>query len=104
MDSLVGKIKYLLFICVLKRRVAAYIKQLKKVWGIYRYTECNNLIYRIELIEFKCCIAAVAIKDKEAIDSLYIRLYILIKILNPFISKLICSLAIIINSKYPVSR
>ena len=48
--------------------------------------------------------AAVAIKDKEVVDSLYIRLYTLIKILNLFIPKLIYSLAIIANGKYLVSR
>ena len=69
-----------------------------------RYIERNNLIYRIELIEFRCYVAAVAIKNKEVVDSLYIRLRTLIKMLNPFIPKLIYSLAIIANSEYPVSR
>ena len=69
-----------------------------------RYIERNNLIYRTELIKFRYCVAAVAIKDKEVVDSFYIRLRTLIKILNPFIPKLIYSLAIIANSKYLVSR
>ena len=69
-----------------------------------RYIERNNLIYRTELIEFRCCVAAVAIKNEEVVDSLRIRLRTLIKMLNPFIPKLICSPAIIANSEYPVSR
>ena len=69
-----------------------------------RHIECDNLIYRTELVKFRYCIAAIAIKDKEVVDSLYIRLYILIKMLNLFIPKLIYSLAIIANSEYLVSR
>jgi hypothetical protein len=48
--------------------------------------------------------AAVAIKDKEVVDSLCIRLRTLIKMLNLFIPKLIYSLAIITNGEYLVSR
>ena len=51
-----------------------------------RYAEYNNLIYRTELVKFRYCIAAIAIKDKEVVDSLYIGLYIVIKMLNLFIS------------------
>ena len=69
-----------------------------------RHAERNNLICRTELIKFRCCVAAVAIKDKEVVDFLYIRLRILIKMLNLFIPKLIYSLAIITNGKYLVSR
>ena len=69
-----------------------------------RHVEHNNLIYRTELIEFRCYIAAVAIKNKEVVDSLYTRLRILIKMLNLFIPKLIYSLAIIANGEYLVSR
>ena len=49
-----------------------------------RYIERNNLIYSIELIEFRRYIAAVAIKNKEVVDSLCVRLRILIKMLNLF--------------------
>jgi hypothetical protein len=69
-----------------------------------RYIERNNLICSIELIEFRYCVAAVAIKNKKVVDSLYTRLRIFIKILNPFIPQLIYSLAIITNGKYLVSR
>ena len=50
-----------------------------------RHIERNNLICSIELIKFRRCVAAVAIKNKEVVDSLYIRLRTLIKILNLFI-------------------
>jgi hypothetical protein len=50
-----------------------------------RCVERNNLIYSVELIKFRRYVAAVAIKNKEVVDSLYIRLRILIKILNLFI-------------------
>ena len=85
MDSLAGKSKHLFSVRVLKRRVAAYIKRLKTVRGMHRHTERNNLIRSIELIKFRCCVAAVAIKNKKVVDSLYTRLRTLIKILNPFI-------------------
>ena len=103
-DSLAGKSKHLFSVRVLKRRVVAYIKRLKTVRGMRRYIERNNLIRSIELIKFRCCVATVAIKNKEVVDSLRIRLRILIKMLNPFIPKLIYSLAIIANSEYLVSR
>ena len=69
-----------------------------------RYTKRNNLISSIELIKFRRYMATVAIKNKKVVDSLYIRLHTLIKMLNPFISQLIYSLAVITNSKYLVSR
>jgi len=69
-----------------------------------RHIERNNLIYRIELIKFRYYVAAVAIKNKEVVDSLRTRLRTLIKILNPFVPKLIYSPAIIANGEYPVSR
>jgi hypothetical protein len=49
-------------------------------------------------------VAAVAIKNKEVVDSLYARLRTLIKMLNLFIPQLIYSPAVITNGKYPVSR
>jgi hypothetical protein len=103
-DSLAGKSKHLFSVRVLKRRVVAYIKRLKTVRGIRRHIERNNLIRSIELIEFRYYIAAVAIKNKEVVDSLYIRLRILIKMLNPFIPQLIYSLAVVADGKYLVSR
>jgi hypothetical protein len=51
-----------------------------------RHIKYNNLIYSTGLIEFRRYMAAIAIKDKEVVGSLYIRLCTLIKILNPFIS------------------
>ena len=51
-----------------------------------RYIKRNNLISSVELIEFRRCVATVAIKNKKAVDSLRVRLRILIKILNLFIS------------------
>jgi hypothetical protein len=51
-----------------------------------RHIERNNLIRNIELIKFRYYIAAVAIKNKEVVDSLRVRLCILIKMLNLFIS------------------
>jgi hypothetical protein len=84
-DSLAGKSKHLFSVRVLKRRVVAYIKRLKTVQGMHRYIERNNLIRSIELIKFRYYIAAVAIKNKEAVDSLCVRLRTLIKILNLFI-------------------
>ena len=50
-----------------------------------RHTKRNNLISSAELIEFRRYVATVAIKNKKAVDSLYIRLRTLIKILDPFI-------------------
>ena len=48
MDSLAGKVLYYISIHMLKRRVVAYIKRLKKVKGIHRHIEYNNLIYSAE--------------------------------------------------------
>lgn len=50
------------------------------------YIERNNLIRSIELIKFRCCVAAMAVEDKKTMDSLRIRLRIPIKMLNLLIS------------------
>ena len=51
-----------------------------------RHTERNNLVFYIVLVKFRRRVAAIAIKDKQIVGFFRLRLYICIKVLNPFIS------------------
>jgi hypothetical protein len=63
-DSLASKFRYLMSIRHLKRRVAANVKWLEEVSGMGWHTESDNLVLCAELIELRCSMAAVAVKDK----------------------------------------
>ena len=43
-------------------------------------------MFYIVLVKFRRCVAIIAVKDKQIVDSFYLRFYMRIKVLNPFIS------------------
>jgi hypothetical protein len=46
-----------------------------------RHIETNNFVLCIVLVKFRRSVAAVAVKDKQIIDSYCMRLYISVKVL-----------------------
>ena len=103
-DSLIGELPNLISVRYLKRREAANIKRLQETRYIHRHIETNNLVLYTVLVKLRRSIATIAIKDKQIIDSYYIRRYISIKVLQLLKSKLISRLAIITQRNYLVSR
>ena len=103
-DFLAGKLSNLIFVRHLKRRETANIKRLQEMGRIRRYIETNNFVLCTVLVKFRRSMAAVAVKDKQMIDSCYIRLCIFIKVLQPLKSKLISCPAVITQYDYLVSR
>ena len=69
-----------------------------------RYIETNNLILYIVLVKLRRSIAAVAVKDKQAVDTSYIRRSLSIKVLQLEQTKLISCLAVITYYKRLVIR
>lgn len=69
-----------------------------------RHAERDNPIRHTVLIKLRRCVAAVAVKDEQAVGSLRIRLRTLIEILNPFIPQIICRPTVVADSDRPVGR
>ena len=59
-----------------------------------RYIETNNLVLYIVLVKLRYSIATVAVKDKQVVDTSYIRHSLSIKVLQLEQTKLISYLAV----------
>ena len=79
----------------LKRREAAHIKWLEEVRRVRWHTESNNVVLCAVLVELRRRMAAVAVKDKEAIDSARTRRCMSVKMLHPLNAELICCPAVV---------
>ena len=49
--------------------------------GIWRHIKTNNLVLCIVLVKLRHSIAAMAVKDKQAVDTSYIKRSLFIKVL-----------------------
>ena len=63
--------------------------------GIRWHVESNNLVLCAIMVELWRSVATMAVKDKKPIDSSCTRRCMLIKVLYPLKTKLICRLAIV---------
>lgn len=64
-DALAGKFRHLVSIHHLKRRIAANIKRLKEVRGMRRHAESNDFVVFAVLIELRCCMTVMAVKESS---------------------------------------
>jgi hypothetical protein len=78
-----------------KRREAAHTKWLEEVRRVRWHTQSNNVILCAVMVELRRRMAAVAIKDKETIDSMRTRRCMSIKVPYPLNAELICCPAIV---------
>ena len=67
-------------------------------------TESNDVVRFAVLVELWGSVAAVAVKDKETIDSAYTRRCTSVKVVYPLNAELICRPAIVAYCDYPVIR
>lgn len=63
-----------------------------------RHTESNNLVILTELIKLQRSVALIAIKDKESVRALRIRLCMSVKVLYLLKAKLVSCLSIVTKS------
>ena len=69
-----------------------------------RHAETNNLMLYTVLVKLRRSIAAVAVKDKQVVDTSYIRRSLSIKVLQLEQTKLVSYLAVIAYYKRLVIR
>lgn len=100
--ALAGELLNLTSVRALKRRVAAHIWRLEEMKGMSWHAESKNLVLCAILVEIWRSVATMAVKDKKLIDSSCTRRCMLIDVLYPLKTKLICRPAIIGDAENPV--
>jgi hypothetical protein len=70
-------------ICLLQRAKTANIQRLKNIRCVSRQTQSKDVILKAEVSEFRCPIAAIAIKDEQP-PFAFAMLRVFIEMLNPF--------------------
>ena len=68
------------------------------------HTKGDNLVLGAILVKLWRSVAAVAVKDKQAVGSCCTRLRVSVKVLSPLKAKLISCPAVVANSDYVVCR
>ena len=103
-DALAGELLDLVTVRVLERREAAHVKWLEEVRRVRWHTESDDVVRCAVLVELWGSVAAVAVKDKETIDSARTRRCMSVKVLHPLNAELICCPAIVAYCDYLVIR
>jgi hypothetical protein len=97
-DALPRKLLDLASIRVLDTREAANIKWLKAMRRVWWHTERDDLVVLAVLVKFWRCMAAMAVKNKQAVDSSYAGCCMSVEVLKPLKAKLIRRPAVVAHS------